>query len=422
MVQNQKRRQFLGNTALALSALQFNKLLGSSWSPFSQSGLVADPNGILSLQNGFSYKILSRRHDMMSDGYRTPGRPDGMGCFENTEGDWVLMRNHENDFGDLEDSPYLIGQQPPDECYNKGAWGGVSRMVLSNKLEVKSSNMVLMGTSRNCAGGVSPWGWFTCEETVVGDHGFVFLCNPNASRVEPFQMLPQFGKFMHEAAVVDPVTLATYLTEDRDNSCLYRFLPEKTSDPFAGKLQALVLNKGNVKETTNLPMGTSYEASWTDLDDTQRLDDSLRQRAAAKGAAVFRRAEGMWFSQGSVYFTCTSGGQKGIGQVMRLTLPPGGKERFSVFAECTDKNTAEKVDSITVSPSGNVFVGEDGDSENHIRIVKPNGTFVDFASTPSDEICGVCFSPDGSTLFFNLQKLGLTLAVTGPFEDFSAVR
>ena len=32
------------------------------------------------------------------------------------------------------------------------------------------------------------------------------------------------------------------------------------------------------------------------------------------------------------------------------------------------------------------------------------------------ELAGATFSPDGSTLFFNIQTSGLTVAVTGPWD------
>jgi secreted PhoX family phosphatase len=32
------------------------------------------------------------------------------------------------------------------------------------------------------------------------------------------------------------------------------------------------------------------------------------------------------------------------------------------------------------------------------------------------EFCGACFSPDGTTLFVNIQQPGLTLAITGPWQ------
>ena len=57
--------------------------------------LRADPRGILDLPPGFSYRVLSRAGDAMSDGYRVPALADGMACFTGPKGTLVLMRNHE---------------------------------------------------------------------------------------------------------------------------------------------------------------------------------------------------------------------------------------------------------------------------------------------------------------------------------------
>src|SRR5689334_20262215 len=59
--------------------------------------LVVDPNHIFDLPPGFTYRVISRKGDPMSDGYKTPGHFDGMGCFPGVAGSGtiVLMRNHE---------------------------------------------------------------------------------------------------------------------------------------------------------------------------------------------------------------------------------------------------------------------------------------------------------------------------------------
>lgn len=47
------------------------------------------------------------------------------------------------------------------------------------------------------------------------------------------------GRFNDEAVAVDPCTGIVYLTEDRDDSLLYRFLPERPGRLAAGgQLQA----------------------------------------------------------------------------------------------------------------------------------------------------------------------------------------
>jgi len=43
--------------------------------------LVPDSAHILDLPPGLHYTVLERAADPMSDGFKVPGRPDGMACF-----------------------------------------------------------------------------------------------------------------------------------------------------------------------------------------------------------------------------------------------------------------------------------------------------------------------------------------------------
>ena len=43
--------------------------------------LKSDPNGLLDLPDGFSYRIVSQGGETMADGLLVPGQFDGMGCF-----------------------------------------------------------------------------------------------------------------------------------------------------------------------------------------------------------------------------------------------------------------------------------------------------------------------------------------------------
>src|SRR5688500_16414985 len=58
--------------------------------------LMPDPQGILNLPKGFSYKIISRKGDKMADGLVLPGAPDGMAAFAGRNGRVIVVRNHEN--------------------------------------------------------------------------------------------------------------------------------------------------------------------------------------------------------------------------------------------------------------------------------------------------------------------------------------
>ena len=103
------RRRFLSIAAGGAAAGSFAAVLGSSReAAASEFGpLVPDPDGILDLPEGFSYRILERQFEMMDDGYRVPASPDAMAVFEGAEGTLILMRNHEVSDGDTTDGPYV---------------------------------------------------------------------------------------------------------------------------------------------------------------------------------------------------------------------------------------------------------------------------------------------------------------------------
>ena len=70
-----------------------------------------------------------------------------------------------------------------------------------------------------------------------------------------------------------------------------------------------------------------------------------------------------------------------------------------------------------MAPWGDLVVSEDTKRRNELVGVTPEGRVYKLAeNTGSDsEFAGSCFSPDGSTLFANIQGEGLTLAITGPW-------
>lgn len=381
----------------------------------ARSGLVPDPRGLLDLRAGFSYRILDRAGDAMSDGYRVPWRPDGMGCFSAADGSWILMRNHE-----LGRSEQHGPRGKVAHAYDPDAHGSVTRLVVDPKrLAVKTSNLVLTGTLRNCAGGVSPWGWLTCEESIERGHGYVFVCRTQAARLEPPRRIAAFGRFNHEAACVDPATLATYMTEDRGDGCFYRFVPNDRGAPFTGRLQALRVRAVANYDLSRLRPGSQTAIDWVDVPDVDPEDDTVRLQAQERGAAVLRRGEGLWFHDGAVYVCATTGGANQRGQILRLRPEPDS--RIETIAEGHDEGL-DMPDNITVAPWGDVYMAEDGSGDQFVRALSRSGTLYDVArnARSGGEFAGVCFSPDGNVLFVNLQLEGVTLAVSGPFRRLAA--
>ncbi|MEX1368675.1 MAG: alkaline phosphatase PhoX [Nannocystaceae bacterium] len=415
------RRHFLfqGSLAATSLALPLSSLLSSSARARTYGDLVPDPAGILDLPEGFSYVVLEERGDPMDDGYVVPGRPDGMACFDGPDGNWVLMRNHEAGLFDVLNGAYGLGEAPP-QAYDANAFGGVTRVVIDPRTMSRvSSNLVLTGTARNCAGGPSPWGWLSCEESVVDGHGYVFACPIDATSVAEPDRIVGYGRFNHEAAAIDPDTLTCYLTEDRGDGCLYRFVPDDPGEPFVGTLQALrVVGQDTLDTSTGLMVGDMLEIEWVDINQPDPANDTVRDEAQASGAAIFSRGEGIWYHEGEIYFTCTNGGPVGLGQIFRL-IEGGGASTLELIAQSESADILDFPDNITVAPWGQVFIAEDGSGDQFIRAIDDEGNVISFArnALSDSELAGVCFSPDGQAMFVNIQGDGLTLMVTGPFPE-----
>ena len=71
-----------------------------------------------------------------------------------------------------------------------------------------------------------------------------------------------------------------------------------------------------------------------------------------------------------------------------------------------------------MAPWGDLILCEDGGGEQFLVGITPEGKFFKLArnAKSNSEFAGACFSPDGSTLFVNIQHQGLTLAITGPWN------
>jgi secreted PhoX family phosphatase len=438
------RRRFLQATGSAFAALLASGCLArpDTTQPMATIGygpLRADPDGILDLPEGFSYRILSKLGDAMSDGGTVPNKADGMGCFALGQNELALVRNHEliptdsaggaiaRGFGTLN------GEVVP---------GGTTHIILDTEtLTVKRQFRSLGGTIRNCSGGITPWNsWLTCEESPTGpgqrfgdgldrNHGWVFEVPAAATGLIDAEPLTALGRFNHEAACVDPVSGMVYQTEDRGDSVLYRFLPAKSGNLQAGgRLQAMQIE--GLTDTRNwtakaMPVGKSFEVNWIELDNVDAPEDDLRNRAAAAGASLIARGEGIHMGTGDLYFCATSGGNKKLGQIFKLTPGQGKtKDTVELFFESESEEQFNYGDNLVVAPNGHLIVCEDQYTDvvnNHLRGITPEGSAYDLGHLRMQtEPAGACFSPDGKWMFVNAYSPTRTFAITGPWKAASA--
>ena len=412
--------------------------------------LIEDPAGLFDLPAGFTYKIISRTGEPMSDGLIVPDRPDGMATFPGTNGRVILVRNHElmpAHAGPFGQDGALAAKVPEDKIYDPGEGalicpGGTTTLIIDEEtLEAERSFLSLTGTLNNCSGGPTPWGsWISSEEVVVDagnsgfrkDHGYNFEV-PATEEIGIANPIPlkAMGRFRHEAVGVDPRTSIVYQTEDLEDGLIYRFIPTYPGQlHMGGRLQALGIKGRKSLDTRNweegvFPLQVPLEVEWVDLEKVEAPNNDLRFRGYQKGAAVFARGEGMWFQNNECYFACTSGGRKHLGQIFRYIPSPyeGTPQEKSqpgtleLFLEPNDSELVQWGDNLTVAPWGDLVVCEDN-PRPYLFGVTPEGNVYKLGRNVGfkSELTGCVFSPSGRTLFVNIQQAGLTLAIQGPWE------
>ncbi|MEC9375935.1 MAG: alkaline phosphatase PhoX [Pseudomonadota bacterium] len=369
-----------------------------------------DANGFL-LPSGFTSRVLAKTDTMPlnTSNYVWHDLPDGGATFATVEGGWIYVSNSEGSNGS----------------------GGVGALEFDSEGVLIDAFQLLNGTSKNCAGGLTPWDtWLSCEEVT---DGMVWECYPLDRGDRAAVRRDAMGVFQHEAAATDPNTSIVYLTEDRMDGCLYRFIPDDYGDLSSGLLQAAVVDSLDAE-------GNALEGlvSWVNVQDPLAVNTSTRSQAIADGAAIFRRGEGAWFHDGVMYFATTATGADGGGNVWSLELGGDGEldtltqiyNRTDLFPEDDSLNG---IDNVTVSSGGDVLVAEDGD-DMQVQAITPDGLLLPLFKLLghevlgyTGEIAGPAFDPSGTRLYFSSQRgveadylnsskpIGVTYEISGPF-------
>ncbi|MFM9367174.1 alkaline phosphatase PhoX [Streptomyces sp. Da 82-17] len=420
--------------------------------------LVEDPDGILALPAGFTYRIITRTGETrLESGESTPSNHDGTAAFEGPRGSTLLVNNHELK------GPRSKWEHPvplvEGLVYDPAAAGGCTVVEVRPGGEV-AEWVGIAGTSTNCAGGRTRWGtWLTCEENsdlagengMTKDHGYVFEVDPLDRRAnQDPKPLKFFGRYDHEAVVVDPRTGHAYLTEDDSdpNGLFYRWVPPKGFEHGRGKLRTLADDAGVLQApkcydsggrfvddlSRATKIGTVFGVDWVDVPDRDARTTPVRQQFAVDEVTRGRKLEGMWWADGGAYLVSSfardeSPGDPHDGQVWfydprRRTLTL--KVLLGVNANPSKDGALDGPDNITVSPYGGLIIAEDGEGVQHLFGATDSGRTYPIARNDLNigteeepeysEFAGVVFSPDGKTLYANIQTPGIMLAIDGPWK------
>ena len=465
------RRQFVKGTGAvaasgAFAAMAANRASANAipftddYGPLSIKPDKATGLMLLALPEGFEYTSYGWTGQLKNDGTYTPTDHDGMAVVAARGNTIALVRNYEQSEGEGNPATPRGGIG----TYNPAQNGGTGNLLFDVvKGEFLSSWNSLGGCIRNCAGGLTPWGtWISCEETFHAfgegpqgfNHGYCF--EVPGFGISDGIPIREMGRFVHEAAAVDPATGYVYQTEDARDGALYKFEP---AGPWGdlksgGQLFAMVLdNTPRLDTSVGQTEGQVYNVTWQPVPDPDAM--TQRTRDQATDAAIIERGEGIWYDDGKIYFCSTSGGDANEGQI--FCYDPRKECVTLIFESTSGINEVDGPDNITVSPRGSILMCEDGGSnpKRLIGLTPQGNTFVfaenqmaldagdlevinsvypgtrDFfwdsvgessdgsarRSFSSREWAGACFYD--RWLFVNIQSPGVTFAITGPWEKGS---
>ncbi|MFI5896357.1 alkaline phosphatase PhoX [Actinoplanes sp. NPDC051513] len=390
--------------------------------------LQDDPDGILALPAGFSYKIVTREGitDLTGGQGKTPSFHDGTGVVADGRNRLTVIQNHEL-------TPHMTAYGVPHiagTVYDPGApnAGGCTVITTDGSGRRIAEWVGISGTARNCAGGVTPWGtWLTCEETFINagtawsaagqtgtyekDHGYVF----EVSQAESARQLPKpikaFGRYEHEALAVEPSREHVYLSEDASGptGLFYRWtaprgthlrlgLANQLADD-AGKLEAMQirLDDGSILPDvaflTSAQIGRPFKVTWIEVPDRDARTTPTRSQFADGTVTRGKKFEGVWSNGRGAYIVNSfafgandlpAGATRHDGMVwfydygdQTITLvtyfphnPSAETEgEFPKYADLT----FDGPDNVTVTPWGSLVLAEDGVRASHVLSSVPGG-------------------------------------------------
>lgn len=272
--------------------------------------------------------------------------------------------------------------------------GGVYGLYFDKFGNVTNYKPLLVGTSKNCGGGHTPWNtWVSCEESLNND-GQCWQIDSSGKAEATKLGGSEGGKF--ESVAVNPRNPdlpVFYVTEDRSGGALRRFIANGTG------WQALH-NEDGMIDFLHIVNETTYE--WT----------SDKSNGIASARQHFPNCEGIQFHEGKLYFMSKTTGKMFILNVDNMTYEVQhigkkfyGQGSFGVGYSQGDQNF--------FGPSRKyMYFTEDGSSTDGVHARYTDGTYMTLFRAIKggihswEETVGIALSPNNMNLYAGYQSRG----------------
>ncbi|MES2779923.1 MAG: alkaline phosphatase PhoX [Bacteroidota bacterium] len=377
-------------------------------------------NQLLSLPPSHRFQQIARQGETHSLGGTVGGNLDftGFVSFNGSSKKGALGVNEENTPGGV--SVFYLTYKD-----STGIWQRDS----SGKVNLSATGLVQ--STRNCSGGITPWGTIiTSEESYntgdvnadgYTDVGWQVEYNPWTRQVRDYNTdgtkdkLWSMGRMSHENVVLKNDSLTAYYGEDGGSSGVFKFVASQKMKLDTGTLY--VLQRNGASGTWILVPNT-----------TQAERNTVSSVVAGLGGTNFNGVEDVEINpvNGMIYFTSknnsriyrfqddgttVSNFEEYVGNAaVNYTMNIAGGATQSV-------NWGSGIDNLSFDNMGNLWAQQDG-GNGHLWVIRPDHTpfapKVDlFATTPSgSESGGLTFSPDYRFGFFSMMGASGTNSAT----------
>ena len=338
---------------------------------------TSKPSQVTMLASGWSAEPLLTVGDTFSN-YQMAATPDGLGAYDNGDGTYTLLMNHELT---TQDNENLTDAR-------------VSKLVIDKATQTVLSADYVVGGDEGY--------WRFCSATLVGPaEGFatpIFLTNEESTggkfggvslaidaKTGAVTNMPWLGHLSHENTLVAPGfpgKTVVFTTDDNAPGGVYMFVANSPSDLLAGKGTLYALSVDGTPSEAELLKGKSYTGKWVALTGDDNKDDkTLRAAMEKKGATIFARPEDATYDRtdpAAIFFATTGrSGYKNAagkevnakGKIHRVKMDPNDPTKVTEFRVVLDGDAGDDIlnpDNLEADRSG-LMIQEDLNSEFRTR-------------------------------------------------------